>query len=170
MRVDLAAVARSPAAMAGFALIRPRSEPRPPSPEGEGFHNAKTPASENAGAFILPNIHIHRLRNPLDAAGACVLPYIVLVAEAQRIAVLGDPDVVLADVRKVQRVIEPAGIGVNARAVPRAADRLAEGDGAGRALGGAQGIGAPAADTLGVVVDAQRQTVAAALRPAPCWP
>ena len=106
-------------------------------------------------------VHIHRLRDPLDAAGACVLPYIVLVAEAQRIAVLGDPDVVLADVRKVQRVIEPAGIGVNARAVPRAADRLAEGDGAGRALGGAQGIGAPAADTLGVVVDAQRQTVAA---------
>ena len=85
----------------------------------------------------------------------------MLVAEAQRIAVLGDPDVVLADVRKVQRVIEPAGIGVNARAVPRAADRLAEGDGAGRALGGAQGIGAPAADTLGVVVDAQRQAVAA---------
>ena len=109
----------------------------------------------------LPNIHIHRLRDPLDAAGACVLPYIVLVAEAQRIAVLGDPDVVLADVRKVQRVIEPAGIGVNARAVPRAADRLAEGDGAGRALGGAQGIGAPAADTLGVVVDAQRQAGAA---------
>ena len=84
----------------------------------------------------------------------------MLVAEAQRIAVLGDPDVVLADVCKVQRVIEPAGIGVNARAVPRAADRLAEGDGAGRALGGAQGIGAPAADTLGVVVDAQRQAVA----------
>ena len=27
----------------------------------------------------------------------CVLPYIVLVTEAQRIAVLGDPDVVLAD-------------------------------------------------------------------------
>ena len=85
----------------------------------------------------------------------------MLVAEAQRIAVLGDPDVVLADVRKVQRVIEPAGVGVNARAVPRAADRLAEGDGAGRALGGAQGVGAPAADTLGVVVDAQRQAVAA---------
>ena len=132
MRAALAAAARSLAAMAGFALIRPRSEPRPPSPEGEGFHNAKTPASENAGASNLPNIHIHRLRDPLDAAGACVLPYIVLVAEAQRVAVLGDPDVVLADVRKVQRVIEPAGIGVTARAVPRAADRLAEGDGAGR--------------------------------------
>ena len=70
MRVDLTAVARSPAAMAGFALIRPRSEPRPPSPEGEGFHNVKTPASENAGAFILPNIHIHGLGDAVDAAGA----------------------------------------------------------------------------------------------------
>ncbi len=55
---------------------------------------------------------------PLTLPGACVLPYIVLVAEAQRIAVLGDPDVVLADVRKVQRVIEPAGIGVNAALYP----------------------------------------------------
>ena len=141
MRADLAAVARSLAAMAGVALIRPRSEPRPPSPEGEGFHNAKTPASENAGAFILPALHIHGLGDAVDAAGAGVLPDVVLVAEAQLVAVLGDPDVVLADVCKVQRVIEPAGIGVNARAVPRAADRLAEGDGAGRALGGAQGIG-----------------------------
>ncbi|MEE1332624.1 MAG: hypothetical protein UIG41_08200, partial [Gemmiger formicilis] len=25
--------------------------------------------------LLLPNIHIHRLRDPLDAAGACVLPY-----------------------------------------------------------------------------------------------
>ena len=27
--------------------------------------------------LLLPNIHVHRLRDPLDAAGACVLPYIV---------------------------------------------------------------------------------------------
>ena len=81
------------------------------------------------------DVHIDGLGDAIDVAGARVLPDVVFIAEVQGVAVLGDPDVVLADVRKVQRVIEPAGIGVNARAVPRAADRLAEGDGAGRALG-----------------------------------
>ena len=99
--------------------------------------------------LVLSNVHIHWPGDTLDTAGAGVLPDVVLVAEAQRIAVLGDPDVVLADVRKVQRVIEPAGIGVNARAVPGVADRLAESDGAGRALGGAVGVGAAARNALG---------------------
>ena len=68
--------------------------------------------------LVLSNVHIHRPGDTLDTAGAGVLPDVVLVAEAQRVAVLGDPNVVLADVRKVQRVVEPACVGVNARAVP----------------------------------------------------
>ena len=109
------------------------------------------------------DVHIDGLGDAIDVAGARVLPDVVFIAEVQGVAVLGDPGVVLADVSEVQRVVEPACIGVHTGRVAGVADGLAECDGAGGALGGADGIGAAGitGDFLGIVVDAQGQRVAA---------
>src|SRR5699024_7129070 len=107
------------------------------------------------------DVHIDGGRDAVDAARTGVLPDVVMVVKVQRVAVLGDPDIVLADVGKVEGVVEPACVGVDARLVARVADGLAEGDGAGRALAGADGVGAAAGDGLGVIVDAQRQRIPA---------